>query len=459
MSFDFSNPGVASPIGGFSPPSSPPSSPKSIKSRRVTLLAVSAVAMAVGVTAAVVFFAVPSVALSPVIAALAMVVGAIGFGILVSAAVVNYKRHKAQQSVPPKPTPFPNPNPIVPPKPNPSGSSTTQTTASNTATLNAQMEAKQLLANHTFGAKAFKVPAGSSMPRANPHAGEWVAFTARYPTLLSAMNEKAGHQTVQNLMQQAYYSGAIYAAADARYKGYTQTIMQWMGVIVSELVKGSPKAPTAQQTGIVRELADAFQSCQDEQVRTIEKVANKLNGGGAITSELQMLWHEYKMLKLDQFIGSRHPNCNKATSPSQQFPHIKSAYLVLFGQQFGLLGTDKAHLDTHKPTISDYNGSIANQFRKQLNLLEFAKEVALDINNVNADDVRLSKPDLIKWLTDTYPVGSVEGEEGQFGFHGDGKNYTDLVSLTDDHEYGMTPCISLKEVFYLLQNPALQIIV
>jgi hypothetical protein len=422
-------------VGGIDSFATPPTPPaKSTKCKRIVILATAAIAAAVGITAAVIFFGVPAVGLSPALAITAMVAGGIGLVILGIATAVAYKNKKRTKT-----------NTLI-----------------NTNILEefqkAEFEKTTKPAERIkFGSKAFVAPKEILRPPANPTMAEWNKVKAHFSKEFDTYNSKAG-KTVGQLMEQVYFHGTFYASADQRYNHQIDVSRQAMGVIIRTLAEDDPKTASRRRS-LAKEMADAFLSCQDDQIRIILRVSNMIIGGGLINNEIISWWHDYKMLKLSQLISKKHPGCENAKTSKEQFAHIQSAYLILLGEKFGLLGAKEAKYDTHKPTLSDWSGSIAKEFQDSLNLIEFAKEVAMDINNPG-EEVRLEKDSLRSWLMTTFPLVVKEGKdyEEQFGFYSDNRDYTDLATITDAHTYQMTPCITLNEVMFMLQMPGLEIV-
>ena len=414
---------------GSLPPHTPP--PKSNRCKRIALLAIATFAVLAGITAAVIFFTVSSVALSPALAITAMVVGGLGLFILGFVAIAAYKSRGKKEAI--------------------------DFEALQKTRLEKKNNNVELL---SFGSKAFIAPTTNLCNNLTPTTQEWNKVKARFSREFSVLNKQAGNKSVGDLVSTVYFQGTFYASMDQRYNHLAKDAKQAMGIIIEYLANDNSGTASHRQT-IAQEIAEAFLSCQDEQIRVVLRVANTLSGKGLISEEIVTWWNDFKMLKLKELIYKRHRDCGRVdpivqnqTDIQKQFVHIESAYLALLGDAFGLPGAVEAKLDKHKPSIQGSTGSITQEYRESLNLEEFAKAVAMDINNTGKE-VRLEKNALMKWLMTTFPRQS---HQEQFGFYLESRDYTDLATITEDHEYHATPCITLNEVIDMLKIKGIEII-
>jgi len=133
-------------------------------------------------------------------------------------------------------------------------------------------------------------------------------------------------------------------------------------------------------------LAEGFTHCQAEQQRTIadlfaELVAVELTFQDRIADQLA----SFKEKCFDEVIFEMHPSCVKAddSTPSLQFAHIKSNYLVKLGEEFGLQNVEHAKLDNHRPNIDDEQIEILKEklnVKLTTSMLNFALSLAEEWN-------------------------------------------------------------------------------
>ncbi len=316
---------------------------------------------------------------------------------------------------------------------------------------------KRIVLSHTLpgiktsltilGPLAFKVRKDNDIPTFKKLTEyEFANVLKRYPHKFKGNHPHNKTKTVHSLVYQAYFEGTFHAAANPVYGNYQWEIKLMMGLIINELGK-SYKTVTEKQKSIADRLDIAFNSCQAEQFRTIQSITLELLSRGDLAEAVSALWQDYKMIKLDEIIGERHPN---STDPKQkdfkkQFPHIKSAYIENLGEQFGLNGVDAARLDIHRPQDLSYPQSLRNDFKSRLNLDEFARQIALDINNHNQETSTLDKTLVFKWIN----AGGTPG----FGFYRNDKVYTDMAKPTEAQEDLYAPYMTVDEAMALLAHP------
>jgi hypothetical protein len=405
---------------------------KSAKGRRVAKLAVSTLAIAGGVTAAVVFFAVPSVALSPVLAITAMVVGAIGLRHLINTLLFAYRTYQAKK------------NTVI--------DTTPSAPSINVATLPPLKLGAQALAK-----KAVKYPDVTAMSHSQLNK------VLKAYSEFDGSNSNQATTTVRTLLEQAYNEGRLQGTTEEPFYKQRDEIQKMTYFIFENLIVQGAK-PTEKQTGLALILGTAFQSCPAERYRSLIQASGEILGSqGEIPDQLHAEWNNRKMSLLNKMILQRHPACNNSgQAMSAQFPHLKSAYVVQFGQELGLNQAEinVAEGDTKKPyNVSDagFVQDFRNQLQRQLN--EFLAFIVQDTNRVlNPNNKQQQKPlldrvEFMSWLTKKREIlpslFCLYSEDKDYNYPG--KAGTCSWKATEEQESYMQPMMTLEEGTVLLQ--------
>lgn len=150
----------------------------------------------------------------------------------------------------------------------------------------------------------------------------------------------------------------------------------------------------------LRRLAEAFTSCQAGQARELDAVYGSLIGRSLdLRGQVLSLVDEQKQRVLDMVTKKIHPDAWESMDPTRQAPHIESAYVQLFGRQFGLRGTNGAGADYCMASVSKTEAERAEkEFRKLFSVEETLESIIMDVNQQNRDADRIiSREDLSKW--------------------------------------------------------------
>lgn len=218
--------------------------------------------------------------------------------------------------------------------------------------------------------------------------------------------------------------------------------------ISSKDLKVSSKAKRVEER-----LAKAFTDCQAVQTREVMAIYNELLDRGTLGEALSAEWQSYKETQFDLWIMERHPE-TLATAGLQQwqeFPHLKSGYLSIFGEALGLLNVEAAKRDTHQARqnyvlISSTKEQVIQDFKERLKAGEFIGQICSSINN-DKEDALVTK------------FGKSIGNES-FGFYDPSKSYSyseggktiRLAPPSEDQSYSMKPYISPREVALALEG-------
>ena len=410
---------------------------KSAKGKRIVKLALATLAVANGVTAAVIFFAVPSVTLSPALAITAMVAGVIGLRHLINTIKFAYQAYQTKKNTVIDTTPsFPSIN------------------------------VKNLPAME-FGEQAFAKKV-VKYPNITPMSDYELNNVLNVYSEFKGYNDNQGTTAVKTLLEQAYKIGQLQGTyEEAFFKQRDEIRMTTQFVFDSLIVKGS--TPTEKQLTLATKLGAAFKSCPAERYRSLIEASGELLGSqGEIPDQLHAEWNNIKMSLLNKIIFQRHPKCNdRLVSASDQLPHLKSAYIAQFGK---LIGMNQAHItvaegDTKKRFITDDNfvQDFKNQLREQLN--EFLAFIVQDTNRVlNANNKQQQKPlldraEFMNWLLkkgEIFSAGFCLYEEGK-DYSYPGKSGICHWTATEEQENFMQPMMTLEEGRTLLQYYEIEI--
>jgi hypothetical protein len=268
-----------------------------------------------------------------------------------------------------------------------------------------------------------------------------------YPEHFRGYHSLNTHKSIRDLLWEAYSYGSLYAAANPQFSDQAEYIKNVMHVVVDALdTKG--KEPSTKQIIYATRLDAAYRACQAVQYRTIQEIMSEILNKGDLADSVRVWWQEYKMNKLDEFILEKHPHCNdNHTEQNKQFPHIKNAYIEALGDEFGLTGLVAASRDIHRPKNLSFHSGLRAEFRGMLDLQEFARLIALDINNSDKESSRLEKNLIFDW----YNAGNSDDD---FALYSEDKNYDDLPAPTEQQKDFMNgiPFMSTNEAMVLLQH-------
>mmetsp|Transcript_98226 Transcript_98226/g.219287 ORF Transcript_98226/g.219287 Transcript_98226/m.219287 type:complete len:392 (-) Transcript_98226:41-1216(-) len=156
-------------------------------------------------------------------------------------------------------------------------------------------------------------------------------------------------------------------------------------------------------TDALKRLAEAFQSCQAEQGRTIDVLFGQLSGRDASFKEQVLaLVDNFKDLTLEAVVHALNPGAKHASdsNPGLQAPHITSAYLEVVGPELGLRGMAAASSDYNRPR-GVKRCQVLAAFHERFSLQELAGALAADVNQASADADRIVDRELLaKWAAE-----------------------------------------------------------
>jgi hypothetical protein len=181
----------------------------------------------------------------------------------------------------------------------------------------------------------------------------------------------------------------------------------------------------------LQRLADAFTSCQAEQVRVIDAVYGALSGRDAgLREQVLAIVDDQKQRVLDQVTHVLHPRAWRTddASPTDQVPHIQSAYRKHVGRQLGLRAVEAASADYSSTPLSDAEKArVVELFARMFQIDELLATIVDDVNQQSPTADRLiSRDDLCRWAGDTasnkgFVAHSVYYDEEHAADYGDTK--------------------------------------
>ena len=165
-----------------------------------------------------------------------------------------------------------------------------------------------------------------------------------------------------------------------------------------------PGSPAALQ-----QIAQAFQSCQAEQGRTIDAQYGRLTGRDAsFRDQFLSLVDGHKTMVLQEVVCELNPQAADATDahPSAQVPHITSAYLVATGTALGFRGVAAARADQNAPPLAPHKGAeIAAAIRAKFSVADVVEALIADVNQQAEDAERVIDRDALAAWASTDATG------------------------------------------------------
>jgi hypothetical protein len=209
-----------------------------------------------------------------------------------------------------------------------------------------------------------------------------------------------GAKTSTQMLQYAYTNG-LFTLGDVNSPTNREIVpaLKFIFGTVKKMKKKDPK-----RVAIIRTLVDACQDCQQVQAREILRLFGEMtNQNATFRGQILFFFAKQKEEALYRLITEMHSNCDlphTKVSPGQQRAHLKSAYLNLLGESFGMTGVNAARADRF---LSEARGNMRIISRDKLieRLMMYCcperliRELLYDINNQSRDAERLISPKCI----------------------------------------------------------------
>jgi len=231
----------------------------------------------------------------------------------------------------------------------------------------------------------------------------------KHVPLIGMMLDRTGCTPVATYLWFSYSRGLPIYDGTPEVQQHTVRAVRF---IFNAAVTGAPGGAAALQR-----LAEAFQSCQAEQGRTIDALYGKLSGRDAsLEDQVLILVDSLKALTMESVLHEMNPQAAGMGdhSPSDQAPHITSAYLEAVGARLGMRGVAAASNDVNRPPVPD-PGRILALFREKFSLTDLAGALAADVNQQAADAERVIDRDLLaKWASASAGSGGFDAHSIYF---------------------------------------------
>lgn len=233
------------------------------------------------------------------------------------------------------------------------------------------------------------------------------------------------------------------------------------------------KKPEDSQSKLLEQLGVAFASCRGTRNDAVKELAIKMLAQGFnVQSQLQAKIARYNMDALETMIRKNHPNCMTTTKSTEQFIHLKGAYLTLLADSLNLPGKEDAKFDhvVKKIQITRSQQELIQQHQAilQSRIDELCSDIASEVNNSNlasassssagisiADSALgdVSGPKLWTWIAEN--VASMGGVlDDEFGLYDDSKRvyglYGKIPAAVKEHKKQDCMYICPAEVKQLL---------
>jgi hypothetical protein len=162
-----------------------------------------------------------------------------------------------------------------------------------------------------------------------------------YPAAANIRGQRGQRQVTE--MMHAWTNGGLFTMNQAT----NDLVAPAARHIFNEMSKLSSNDP--KRVSILETLAEACVDCQQVQAREVMRIFSDLTNQ-SVTFEHQILYFlsKKKETALNCLITKLHPDCDldwTKVQPSQQRPHLFSAYVNLLGEDFGLPGAVTAKAD------------------------------------------------------------------------------------------------------------------
>lgn len=235
-------------------------------------------------------------------------------------------------------------------------------------------------------------------------------LSAKVPAILSASYPKAntikgerGAKTACQMIQAAYSNG-LFTLGDMN-SPVNKQIRPALKFIFHTANRMKPKDP--KRVAMCRALAEACLDCQQVQAREILRVFGELtNQNATLNGQILFFFAKQKEEALYRVITEQHPRCDesyKTVGSGGQRAHLKSAYLVLLGEGFGMQNVKAAQADRFlsqaQPFVKLTRAQLIERITQYCCPERLVRELLADINNQKAGAERLiSRKCIFDWV-------------------------------------------------------------
>ena len=184
---------------------------------------------------------------------------------------------------------------------------------------------------------------------------------------------------------------------------------------------------------LIGQLLEGSKACINGIIQVINTVYNEINVVDSLENQILTLLENAKEFALDEFIVKRHPKSNKPSvlnninKASEQFAHLRNAYVKLLGHELGLRKSNIRLAKTDKYANEKYTISkdvALKEIKAKIKLKDFVNTIINDVNNeVCSIPHTIDRVKLTNWAY------NIEYSGDTF----DGKNYPQIDGFTDNY--------------------------
>eukprot|EP00043_Microstomoeca_roanoka_P007659 m.73944 g.73944 ORF g.73944 m.73944 type:complete len:433 (+) comp13918_c0_seq7:99-1397(+) len=206
------------------------------------------------------------------------------------------------------------------------------------------------------------------------------------------LRDWSGLVPVTNFFHKTYSAGLPIYAQQPELNRY---FIQCFRVIIHQAAQGKPAAIQS-----LTPLAEAFQSCQAEQGREINRIYGVLTGRDkSLPEQIAAFIDTYKQNVMYEVINKRFEATEDNGQPHKQVPHILSRCLVDVGEELGLSGIDLAEADPAKPgpLSLQKRSEVVTTFRELFSIKQLLEDLTSDINQSGNVERAINRSHLLSW--------------------------------------------------------------
>lgn len=184
---------------------------------------------------------------------------------------------------------------------------------------------------------------------------------------------------------------------------------------------------------LIGQLLEGSKACINGIIQAINTVYNEINVVDSLENQILTLLENSKEFALDEFIVKKHPKSNTPSvlnnikKASEQFAHLRNAYVRLLGHELGLRKSNIRLAKTDKYANEKYTVSkdvALKEIKAKIKLDDFVNAILNDVNNeVCSIPHTIDRVKLTNWAYNIEYSGDIF----------DGKKYPQIDGFTDNY--------------------------